>query len=792
MGAVALLSLALGAGLFSVYSYRRPLPKVAGAEQVPGLNADVTVYRDAWGVPHIYATTTDDLFMALGYVHAQDRWWQMELLRHTGSGRLSEIFGDDERVQATDRLVRRLGGPDEAARATRESTPLAQEVMAAYARGVNAYIAEQSAGDLAVEYTILGLTGRGFDVLPWEAEDSAAVAWGLAWGGQAQIIAELTAAQRAAQLPDNLRDDAAPRALDYNAYAWTPIESFAWEDNPYLSLLNWATGSAWAVDDRRAEGDAPLLAVDLHTGDNIPVLWYEVGLHCIETTPECPYNMVGMSIAGVPGLVAGHNARMAWAIAPQAVDTQDVYVLRTNPQNPLEYAAGDGEWRPFTIRQETILVNDSEPLPVDIYETHLGPVINEAVLGGGLPPLLVRRADNRPFIDSLLQLNQARNWSEFRAALAEWPSPPSTALYADVTGNIGAVAAGMRPQRAAGHSGALPVPAHDDAYAWQSVQSGAALEPVYNPEDGVLVAGAIFDNGALPLADTLRVARITAQLAAQPQHNADTFAALHADAYNPFAMAILPYLLALDFSAPEDSLPAEYQTWLAEWDGHNTRESAPPVLFAMFWTHLTDALYTDQLGPSARDDAWERAQVLRLLDEPRHPWWDDARTLGRVETRDDILRAAFVAAIGEAVDTFGEPRARWRWGDLHMTQYVNQPLGESGIAAIEELLNRRNVATGGGYGAVYATHWQTQRAGRYTVERLPSFRLIIDLNAFERNRSILATGQSGHPASEHYDDMIALWSNVTYRDMLWDEASVRQRSRDTLRLRPGPLPTPTP
>ncbi len=782
---VGVLALAVVlAGVFSIYSYRRPLPQTEGAQRVPGLVGNVTIYRDDWGVPHLYANTADDLFMALGYVHAQDRWWQMELLRHTNTGRLSEIFGDDARVQATDRFVRRMGWPNIAARHVAEADPATADALAAYALGVNAYQAERDPADLAVEYTVLGLAGRGFDVMPWRAEDSAALALGLAWGGDITLLDELTTAQYIAQLPPDLyRPEWEPADLDYSAYAWTLSEALALGENPYLRGLAWYTGANWVL----ARPDAaPLLAASPQNGQHIPALWYEVGLHCIETTLDCPYNMVGMSVAGVPGVFAGHNAQIAWALSPLPVDTQDVYALQVDAQAPTVYRV-EGQAQRMTSRREVITVNDSEPLELDIYQTRLGPIITDVTPGAPTQPLALRwaGAEGPSFIGPLLALNRAGDWDAFQAALVGWHSPVVMGLYADTGGNIGAAVGGAWPQRDPAHSGAWPVPAEDARYVWRGLIRDPALR--YNPAEGYLIASAAPILGeSVPLAEGYRAARMAALLTRNGPHNADTFASLQADTYNAFALAVLPYLLDLPF--PDDPRALAYQTWLSEWAGENTRESAPPVLFAFFWAQLVEDVYTDQAGELESSD--QHAWLLPLLDDPLSPWWDDARTLAPVETRDDILRAAFLTAIDEAEATFGEARERWRWGDLHQTEYVNYPLGESGIAAIEELLNRADVATGGGYGAVYGTRWRTQRAGRYSVERVPGFRMIIDLDGFAANRSILATGQSGHPASEHYDDMIALWSNVAYRDMLWAEADIRGRSADTLRLQPGAVPAP--
>ncbi|HLA44086.1 MAG TPA: penicillin acylase family protein, partial [Aggregatilineales bacterium] len=477
------------------------------------------------------------------------------------------------------------------------------------------------------------------------------------------------------------------------------------------------------------------------------------------------------------------------------VDTQDLYMLHLNPDNPRQYEY-NGEWHTIQSTTEIIPVNDAEPVVWQVQQTQFGPIVSNPQQRG--QPLALRQMEIHAdeFITAILQIDKATNWSSFQQALKYRGGAVQNYLYADIDGNIGLQMTGTIPVRTENHTWLVPVPGWNDEYLWESLHSFDEMPSVYNPASGWIIAAnqPVDDTQMISTAPAwdaaFRFNRIETLLLESQNHNVDTFAAMQADVYDPFAALVMPMLLDLKFrflprsedEAEEIATLRDYQTWMAAWDYENDMDSPQAALFAMIWVRLVDIIFDDQLHIDSGGGLAER-QAVFTLDNSR--WWDDIRTPEIIETRDMTLYRAFLEAIEDAEQQFDRLRDEWRWGDLHTTRFRSLLPGETGIAAIDELLNRGAVATGGGYSTLNTSGWSTERAHRYEVETAPVLRMIIDLNDFENSRSILATGQSGHPASPHYDDMIDLWRSVAYRDMLWERSTIQESSESTLRLRPA-------
>ncbi|MBZ0308943.1 MAG: penicillin acylase family protein, partial [Anaerolineae bacterium] len=613
----------------SYYLYRRPLPQTEGAVGVEGLRETVSIYRDEWGVPHIYAATPEDLFFAQGYVHAQDRWWQMEINRHLGKGQISLILGNNETALTTDKLIRTVGWPHIAEQQWENTSPESKRILRAYAAGINHYITGHSKGDLAMQYTVLGLTGGGFEVVPWQPIDSLAWATVMNWHWDGNLSQEIERARIYGTLDQNLADSYFPESLwetsviqpedlpfetaafstfnappayppgvDYSMVNTRLIEGVDLQDPVFMGLQAGPGSTLWAVGGEFSASGLPLLANAPQTIVSIPSQWYEVGLHCIDVTPACPYDGVGFSAPGLPLLMAGHNSSIAWGIASAGIDTQDVYLVKVNEKQQYEY---NGEWQNIEVRTETISINDDEPLTWPVYMTKWGPLISEGRMESQYAMALHWPGLQGDWIHMLLHLNRATNWNEFREALQSYGGTPLHFLYADTQNNIGYQLAGTIPVRAANHSGQSPVPGWIDSYAWIGVVPFDYLPGVYNP--GWISAASqpavppvysqwlqrelesVFGDEAvynfIPYwPPTMQAARVIELLAMLTPHHTDTFAQMQADTENKFAAEIISYLLSLDFS--EDSELQSYQNWLAEWNFRHDMDSPQAVLIAMW------------------------------------------------------------------------------------------------------------------------------------------------------------------------------------------------------------------
>jgi penicillin amidase len=806
IGVVVAVSVLVAAGLgIGVFAVRRPWPQVEGTTNASGLLDEATIIRDHWGVPHVYASNSHDLFFTEGYAHAQDRFWQMEFNRRIGSGRLAEILG--ESALESDRFIRTVGWHRTAAAELDLLDGELRSALEAYAEGVNAYIADHR-GRWGLEFTVLGLTGVKIDPEPWTPLNTLTWAKVMAWDLGGNMDQELLRAHIVARLGTGaLRLLTSTYPDDSPVIAPHPVSGAALSAVPDAARLMHVLGSGdgigsnnWVVAGSRTETGSPLLADDTHLGVQMPSIWYEVGLHCQPQGPDCPYNVVGFSFVGAPGVIIGHNDRIAWGVTNLGPDVQDLFIERVNPENPNQYDY-QGQWLDMELIREEILVagrddeEEDNPVIVTVRTTRHGPIINDVVGGPegewsyGWQPLALSWTALQPgtLMRSVLLLDKAANWEEFREALSYWDAPSQNIVYADVEGNIGYQAPGRIPIRSEGN-GSMPVPGWSGDYDWVDAIPYDDLPRLFNPPEGYIVTA----NNAVVGSDFpyfismdwdpgYRASRITEMIEADPSLSIADMQAIQADSCPVWARGVLPYLSTL--STPEDPRLAQALSILRGWDGCAVRDSAGAALFESFAVHLLDATFGDEMGEQLLSGARAGAMValVELLGQAASPWFDDVTTLEQ-ETRDDMMLDALEQAVEELTDTLGRDMARWRWGDLHTVTFENQSLGQCGIGPIEALFNRGPVSVDGTNGTVNATGYSMNSP--YAVSHLTSQRQIVDLADFGRSATMHTTGQSGHPFHRHYDDMIDPWRNIEYHAMLWSRAAVEAEAEATLLLRP--------
>lgn len=826
---------------------RGPLPQTTGTLTVPGLDAQVEVLRDASGIPHIYASTPHDLFFAQGYTQAQDRWWQMEFNRHIGRGAIEELTGQNDGLIGTDIFIRTAGWYASAALDEAALSEDSRAILAAFSDGINAYISNRSPDDLALEYRLLGVTGVDITIEPWTLRDT--LVWGkvMAWNltdmyrdelERVALLDAISADMLADYLPPFPYDD--PDKPEILAESDLPLTS--------ASLSASASGSAavpsvrarmaggitgdlayigpsaaqdpgigsnnWVATGIMTEGGQAILSNDPHLGIQMPSIWYEIGLHCLPQTDDCPYNVAGMALPSAPGVISGHNDRIAWGVTNVGADVQDLYRITINPDNPLQYQ-WNGEWRDMTVRDEAIRFGDGvAPITIRVRETHLGPIINDNDLDeNGVPtgfnntdPLALRWTGNAAstLLESALRLNTAGNWDEFRDALRLWDVPSQNFVYADVDGNIGYQTPGDIPIRAADHSGLVPADGSTDAYEWRGFIPFDSLPRIYNPErDYIATANqavaplAYYDQLAAELGDDAnylisydwsygyRAQRINQMLRELAPLGLDDFAAIQGDNLDINALEIMPALAALTL---DDAALADARDWLGAWDGQAHMDSPQAALWAWFTAHLLDNTFNDQLPEASAASNHNLFAVVRLLDDPANVWWDDTSTPDITETRDDILTASLADALTSINAQLGTDRAKWSWGALHTASFISNPLGLSGISLIEDIVNRGPVAVSGGYELVNATSYSAMEAlntGVFAVGGHPSMRTVMDASNWDNSRSTITTGQSGHPFSDHYADQIDQWRTIQYHPMPFSRAAVENAAKDRLVLSPA-------
>jgi penicillin G amidase len=810
---------------------RSSFPRTSGEIRLDGLNGPVEIYRDEYGIPHIYASSSHDLFFAQGYVHAQDRFWQMDFWRHIGSGRLSEMFG--ETTIETDMFLRTLGFEDIVTAEIEQTGSDAVAPLQSYADGVNAYLADRRGISLSLEYAILGLINSDYTPEPWRVEHTLTWAKMMAWdlGGnmdieiRQSILAKSLSPEELEEITPSYPDDHPVIVPGFQLADKSGASTLGNVPIPGLEVLLadvWSKTSSlnnflgsgfegigsnnWVISGERTATGMPFLADDPHLGVQLPSIWYEIGLHCSPKGADCPFEVTGFSFASAPGVVVGFNDRIAWGVTNTNPDVQDLFIEKINPANPNQYEF-QGQWVDMDIKTELIQVAGGEPVEITVRRTRHGPIISGTY--GSLaefdPAYVLTEGEmdvsavyavslawtalepTSTFV-SLLMLDQAQNFEEFREALRLWDVPAQNFVYADIEGNIGYQMPSRVPVRASG-DGMVPVPGWTGEYEWVDFIPFEELPYAYNPPEGFIVSAnnKVVGPDYPYLLSTgwdfgYRAKRIVEMIENAPGPiDAAYIASMHGDNKNLNAGVLLPVLGELRLE--EDRL-ARAQALLVEWDHQQHMDSGAAALFEVFWKNLLQKTFDDDLPEDYRasgSSLWFEV-VRRLVGQPDSHWWDDKETLA-VETRDDIFLASFIAAVDEMERLQGDDPARWNWGDLHTVTFRVGGLGESGNPLVEFLFNRGPFRTSGGPSIVNATGWDA-RSGHYQVRSLPSMRMIVDLSDPNRSLGMHTTGQSGHAYHPNYVDMVERWAAIEYHPMLWERSQVEAGAVEILRLAP--------
>ena len=790
--------LGIGSGYILV---RQHWPKVSGTIQLDGLTEEVTVIRDSWGIPHIYAANTHDLFFTQGYVQAQDRFWQMEFSRRIGSGRLAEILGKP--ALESDRFIRTVGWHRAAAEDLENLDAETLAVLQSYSDGINAYI-NSNVGRLGLEFTLLGLIGTRFEPEPWIPYHTITWAKVMAWDLGGNMNNELLRARIVTHVGESALEFLVPGFPDeHPVIVEYPLEGAMLEAVPEIAYQNFIFGegegigsNSWVIAGNRTDTGIPLLANDPHLGIQMPAIWYEMGLHCQPLTAVCPYDVVGASFPAAPGVIIGHNGDIAWGVTNLGPDVQDLYIERVNPENPNQYEY-QGEWLDMQlVREEVHIAGQDEPVVVNVRLTRHGPIINDVVGGGeadwafGWQPLALSwtalDGGEMTLMRSILLLNKARNWEEFRFALSFWDVPSQNFVYADVEGNIGYQSPGRIPIRSQG-DGSLPVPGWTGEYEWQDYIPYDELPRSFNPSKGYIVTA----NNAVVGSEYpyfisrdwdygYRAQRIVELIEATPSISITDIQTMQADSAPLWAQDVLPYVISL---TSDNVRLAAALDLLRSWDGNSVRDSAAAALFEAFRMHLIRLTFSDELGESLyiRAASALNQALVNELPNPNSPWFNNINT-PQVETRDEVLLQAMHEAVDELTERLGNNMSQWAWGDLHTATFTNAALGQSGIGVIESIFNRGPVAVDGTIATLNNTSYSM--ANPYTVRTVPSYRMIVDLGDISNSLAMHTTGQSGHPFHRHYDDMIDPWRNFEYHPLLFERAGVDADAQDMLVLTP--------
>ena len=743
------------------------LPALDGNVHAQGVAADVEVLRDNEGIPHLFAKSDRDAWFALGYVHAQDRLWQMEFQRRIAQGRLSEFLG--ERAYDTDRLFRTLGIQRQAERIVAK---LDKETLAAgeaYAAGVNAFLDEDHV--LPIEFQV-------FRIKPerWKPADSVAWLLVMAWDLSANWRTELARMRFAAKLG---RERAAQIIPPYPGdQPWVPPDlsaMYAQVESSSEALLaaypplEGAVGSNnWVVSGARSDTGKPLLANDPHLGLQAPALWYFAHLS------SASGNVIGGTLPGVPFVVLGHNDRVAWAMTTTLADTQDLFVERLAPGDPSSYVTPKGTAK-FDVRDEVIRVNKEER-HIKVRSTRHGPVLSDAVtnVGGAAPKGYVialqwaALADDNATARAGLLLNRARNAAEIANALRDFHAPAQNLVFADSDGHIGFIAPAKVPIRRADNElmGRVPSPGWDAKYDWQGFIPFEQLPAVKDPPTGKIVTAnnKITPPGYKPFISVdwfpaYRADRVEELLAAQPKHSMQSFATMQGDTLSRLARDMLPFAMA---AKPETDSGRRLQRELAGWKGEMAADARAPLVFAEWYRELTRLVYEDELGPLFKE-SWDfrLGFMLGAMKGERgyDKWCDDVRTPAK-ETCAMQAAKAFDIAAQDMEKRYGADRERWVWGAAHKAAGDHRPFGF--FPVVGDWFNVSPPTPGDAFCLDVGQYFMRDEDRPFANRHAPSMRAIYDLSNLDNSLFMQSTGQSGNVFSPWYSNFADRWAKVQY------------------------------
>jgi penicillin amidase len=768
--------------------------------QLQGLRASVTVRRDERGIPYISASNDEDLCFAQGYATAADRLWQMDLLRRTARGELAEIFGNN--VLEEDKRHRTFGFAQTAEKEVAEATPQARALLEAYARGVNAYIVGLEAKSLPPEFQILQYQPR-----PWTPADSLVVVklffeslsstWRL--DVMREAFADLPADKRAALMPETSPLDVIvvgkdTRKATISTTATAPPKQtasldtlgFAARDQELMSRSlarvglgaeNLAASNNWVVSGKHTASGRPLLANDPHLQPSAPSIWHMVHL----SAPGV--RVAGVIAPGLPGVIIGHNDRIAWGFTNVGPDVQDLYIEKFDPANPRRYMTPTG-WQDAEIRHEEIKVrkgftdSTTDIVAIDVTVTRHGPIVLEkdskryALRWTALDPKLNNAT-------GVYELNRARNWREFTAAIRGYTPPMQNIVYADVDGHIGYYAAGVVPIRKTG-DGSVPYDGSKDDGEWVSFIPFDKLPHVYNPPSGMVVtANQRIVGSDYPYflthswAQPYRARRILDLLTQKKRMTANDFRAILGDTYSiaaaTFAREAAKSLKGHATSQSNEKL-RETIAAFEGWDGHLNAEARVAPLVAQMRLAFRSKIISGALGlERARSFAWSNFDTTldRIITTQPGDWLpSDFKTYA------DLYVACYEDGRQALTKSLGADEAKWVWGEMVKARFPH-PLVVAPLVGLRFTVPPvPQNGTGGLAGATV------------NVGAAVSMRLIADPGDWDKSQQGIALGESGIRTSPHWTDQLADWRAVTPRAFPFTDAAIEKATKRTLLLQP--------
>jgi penicillin amidase len=783
-----LVVIVVAAGLIFIHGIKHgAFPKYSGEISLTGLSGEVTVFRDERGMPHIYATSEHDLYFAAGYVMAQERLWQMDLIRRATTGRLSEILGED--FIHADIYLRSLDMTNKSKKVIADTDPLILEAMTAYSEGVNSYI-EKTGKKLPLEFKILSYKPE-----PWKLEDLANIIGYMGWDlAKENLEADVENYQLVKKFGVEKANELIP---DWKAVSSYVFPDFRLDDATLKTVADmiksidkvqaqgittFSGSNNWAVSGKKTWTGKPVLSNDMHLALASPGIWIQ--MH--EVIPG-KLDVTGVAVPGQPFIVCGHNERIAWGMTNLMVDDIDLFVEKINPADSNQYYF-DGSWKNMTVRNEVIRIKGGKEKTMKLRFTHRGPVISDfQKVKGAVLTMRWSGFDKSNEIRTVYMLDRASNWQDFRSAITSFRSISQNIAYADVDGNIGINTGGGIPIRKG--NGTIIRNGETSEYDWKGYVPFEQLPVSYNPDTGYVASAnnkTVSDDYPYYISSEFelpfRINRIRQMLAEKKVYDLDDFKRMITDQHSNYAALLTPFILKAgeniaEFSRTEKSAFNS----LKKWDYDMNKDLVAPSVFESVRLRLQDNILKDELGDIYEDfdETYRDYYLYRILTKGPDEWVDNVNTPEK-ETLDDMILKSFRDCVFDFTSRYGSDTTKWKWGDLHKIT-VQHPMAKVKILDRIFGLNSREYRIGGSRHTVCPYVWDVRLKEYHTA----SERHIFNTANWDESLTVIPTGNSGVPGSEFYLSLTDTYLQGKFYKDHFTEPAVKANAKYTLLLKPA-------
>ncbi len=764
----------------------RTLPEYEGSVKVDGISSKVEIYRDSLAIPYIKASSEEDAAFALGYAHAQERLFQMDIMRRAIEGRLSEVLGD--KTVKFDKMFRTYGFYRNRFVYYNSLPDSTKDDLVAYSKGVNAFLKDNE-GKLPIEFTLLNYKPE-----KWKPEESALISKLLAyqlniswWTDIAfsRLVQKLGAEKVKMLLPDfpeNSPTIIPPHLKQLPLLSDALIQT----DREFRELMGFKGthigSNNWVVNGKMSKSGFPIIANDPHLAHQLPGLWY------LAVIKSPTWEVAGVTLPGIPGVVIGKNNNISWVLTNVMADDSDYYIEELD-SNRTHYKL-DGKWKPLKIFTDTIKVKGKPDLIVTEYYTHRGPIINGIHLfteNSDSPPISMRWTglDKTNEVAALININKARNWEEFKNGVKLFAVPGQNFVYADRLGNIGYICGVKLPIRRT-NSPTLIFDGTTSKSDWIGFVPFDKLPQFYNPAKNFIATAnnKVIKNYKYHISNvwepSSRIDRITELLTSKEKHSVNDFQKYQLDQVSPYARKLTPYILNAFSNA--DSLSENVKLSLAllkNWDFNMSKESQTPAIYSVFYNRFLKNIFEDEMGKELFKEYIFMAnvpyrKVMELISDNHQVLFDDVNTR-KIETRDDIIRKSFVEAVAELENRLGKNPQKWQWGKLHYILFKHSLHGASKL--LDKIFDAGPFEIGGSGTTIFNTEYSFRKP--YANILGPSMRYIFDFSKPNLFYIVLPSGESGNFMNPHYKEMIPSWLNGKYYKVRTD-FTLDSRSRNRL------------